>query len=144
VIRQSQQNTVADLRSLQPILTQLNAAGKDLPDSLELLTTYPFPRTVDEGIKGDYANLFVTADINLLDAAHNVTGGGGGLPIPLPTPSLPTLPVPLPSLSPPSLPKAPLPTTAPLVPSVPKIGGLTAADTGDQSGLLWLLLGGLA
>jgi phospholipid/cholesterol/gamma-HCH transport system substrate-binding protein len=144
VIRQSQQNTVADLRALQPILTQLNAAGKDLPDSLELLTTYPFPRTVDEGIKGDYANLFVTADINLLDAANNV-GGGGGLPVPLPTPSLPVpLPVPLPTLSPPSLPKAPLPTTAPLLPSVPRIGGLTAADAGDQSGLLWLLLGGLA
>ena len=147
VIRQSQQNTVADLRALQPILTQLNAAGKDLPDSLELLTTYPFPRTVDEGIKGDYANLFVTADINLLDAATNVGGGGGGLPLPLPTPtalpSLPGLPVPIPSLSPPALPTAPLPTSAPLIPSVPKIG-LTAAGDGDQSSLLWLLLGGLA
>jgi phospholipid/cholesterol/gamma-HCH transport system substrate-binding protein len=87
VIHASQQNTVADLRALQPILTQLNAAGKDLPDSLELLTTYPFPRTVDEGIKGDYANLFVTADINLLDAGNNIGGGGGGLPIPLPTPN---------------------------------------------------------
>ena len=30
-------------------------------ESLELLTTYPFPRTVTEGIKGDYANLFITA-----------------------------------------------------------------------------------
>jgi len=148
VIHASQQNTVADLRALQPILTQLNAAGKDLPDSLELLTTYPFPRTVDEGIKGDYANLFVTADINLLDAAHNVGGGGGGLPVPLPTalPSiLPTaLPLPLPSLSPPAVPKVPLATSAPLVPSVPRIGGVTAAGDGDQSGLLWLLLGGLA
>jgi hypothetical protein len=42
------------------------------------------------------------------------------------------------------VPTAPLPTAAPLVPSVPKVGGVTAAGDGDQSGLLWLLLGGLA
>ena len=132
VIRATQQNTVADLRALQPILTQLNVAGKDLPDSLELLTTYPFPRTVDEGIKGDYANLWVTADINLLDAAGNVGGGGGGLPVPLPTP-LP-LPIPIPTLAP-SVPEQPG------LPSLPGIGGLAG---GDQRGILHLLLGGLS
>jgi phospholipid/cholesterol/gamma-HCH transport system substrate-binding protein len=47
VIQGTQQNTIADLRALQPILTQLSAAGKDLPNALELLTTYPFPKTVD-------------------------------------------------------------------------------------------------
>jgi phospholipid/cholesterol/gamma-HCH transport system substrate-binding protein len=129
VIRASQQNTVADLRSLEPILRQLNVAGKDLPDSLELLTTYPFPKTVDEGIKGDYANLWVTADINLVDAATNV--GGGSLPVPLPSI--------LPSPGAPTVPR--LPTTPRLpVPSLPGVGGL--AD-GDQRGLLQLLLGGL-
>ena len=36
-------NTVADLKLLQPILTQLAAAGPNLAGSLDLLLTYPFP-----------------------------------------------------------------------------------------------------
>ena len=43
VIEQSAENTVADLQLLQPILTQLAAAGPDLAGSLPLLLTYPFP-----------------------------------------------------------------------------------------------------
>lgn len=43
VINASAANTVEDLRLLQPILTQLTAAGPDLADSYELLLTYPFP-----------------------------------------------------------------------------------------------------
>jgi phospholipid/cholesterol/gamma-HCH transport system substrate-binding protein len=43
VIEQSAENTVEDLKLLQPILTQLAAAGPDLADSLPLLVTYPFP-----------------------------------------------------------------------------------------------------
>jgi phospholipid/cholesterol/gamma-HCH transport system substrate-binding protein len=43
VINQSAANTVADLELLQPILSQLAAAGPDLAGSLELLLTYPFP-----------------------------------------------------------------------------------------------------
>jgi phospholipid/cholesterol/gamma-HCH transport system substrate-binding protein len=141
VIQASQQNTTADLRALEPILTQLNRAGKDLPDSLELLTTYPFPKTVREGIKGDYANLFITADVNLVGAGTN-TGIIPG-PVASALPSLPPLPVPIPSLpSLPSVPKVPAPG-ATLVPSLPKIGGL-AAGSADSGSLLALLLGGLS
>jgi phospholipid/cholesterol/gamma-HCH transport system substrate-binding protein len=135
VIRASQQNTVADLQALGPILTSLNAAGKDLPDSLELLTTYPFPRTVDEGIKGDYANLFVTADINLVGTGTN-TGIIPGpiaslLPSPPAVPSVPGVPN--------VVPKVPTPLPgASLLPSLP---GLAA---GASPGLLRLLLGGLS
>ena len=43
VIEQSAENTVADLQLLQPILTQLAAAGPDLAGALPLLLTYPFP-----------------------------------------------------------------------------------------------------
>jgi phospholipid/cholesterol/gamma-HCH transport system substrate-binding protein len=43
VIEQSAENTVADLQLLQPILSQLAAAGPDLAGSLPLLFTYPFP-----------------------------------------------------------------------------------------------------
>ncbi|MCU1589847.1 MAG: mammalian cell entry protein [Frankiales bacterium] len=136
VIKASQQNTTADLRALEPILTQLNRAGKDLPDSLELLTTYPFPKTVDEGIKGDYANLFATADINLLGAGTN-TGIIPG-PVASAIPTLPPLPVPIPSL----VPKLPVPAPGrSLLPSVPGLGGLAG---GMSPGLLSLLLGGLS
>ena len=43
VINQAGQDTVADLQLLQPILSQLAAAGSDLTGSLDLLLTYPFP-----------------------------------------------------------------------------------------------------
>ena len=88
VIQATQQSTIADLRALQPVLGQLAASGQDLPNALELLTTFPFPKTVASptgkgGMRGDYANLFVTVDGNPTDILNNLTGGG--LPIPLPT-----------------------------------------------------------
>jgi len=136
VIKASQQNTTADLRALAPILSQLNAAGNDLPSALELLTTYPFPKTVKEGIKGDYANLWITFDINAVGAGSNTGVIPGPVASLLPTP--PALP---------GVPKLPgLPTHGPvpspsLVPTVPGLGGIAF---GDNRGLLSLLLGGLS
>ncbi|MGY1619078.1 MCE family protein [Geodermatophilus sp. SYSU D00691] len=43
IINEAGQNTVRDLELLQPILSQLAAAGSDLTGSLDLLLTYPFP-----------------------------------------------------------------------------------------------------
>ena len=120
VIAGTQQNTVADLRALQPILGQLANAGKDLPNSLELLTTYPFPRTTDRGIRGAYANLFITVD----PSTQNI------LPGPLPTPTLPvplptvTLPVPLPSVTLP----VPAPPAGPTLPGLPRALGPSDLD----------------
>lgn len=91
VIQATQQNTVADLRALQPILGQLAKAGKALPEALELLTSYPFPRTVSlpgdkGGIRGDYANLYITIDGDPNDFLNNILGVGvpGGIPVPAP------------------------------------------------------------
>jgi phospholipid/cholesterol/gamma-HCH transport system substrate-binding protein len=146
VVNASRDDTVADLRQLRPILQQLNKAGDDLPDSLELLTTYPFPRNAADAVKGDYVNLRITADLDLADLYGNVTGkpreGGGsrkpgtghlpGLPTPTPLPSLPSVP------SPPGTPSAP---PVPSVPAKPS-GGSTllcppvctaAYGTGDGS-----------
>jgi phospholipid/cholesterol/gamma-HCH transport system substrate-binding protein len=134
VIRATQQATVADLKALTPILDQLNRAGKDLPDSLEMLTTYPFPRTVDQGIRGDYANLFVTVDLDLQNALGNVgiPPAGGDT-----APSVPKAP---------AVPKAPVPELE--LPDVPglEVGGLrvTASGKRDNATLVGLLLGGLA
>ena len=41
VINEAGANTVDDLRSLQPILSQLAAAGPDLAQSLDIILTYP-------------------------------------------------------------------------------------------------------
>ncbi len=78
---------MADLQALQPILTRLNASGKDLPEALELLTSYPFPRTVSlpnerGGIRGDYANLYITIDTSLENAINNLLGQSVPLPLP--------------------------------------------------------------
>jgi phospholipid/cholesterol/gamma-HCH transport system substrate-binding protein len=166
----SRVNTRASLEALRPILGQLNAAGADLPNALELLSTYPFPRTIDEGIKGDYANLFVTLDLDLQQIIEAETGSGrfdddeeGPLDeVPVvpdllaqqeaqqePEASLPELPAP-----PPLPPLPPLPPTPPLVrdglvqaPSSGGLGGLfdRMKSNGSSSGggLLGLLIGGL-
>ena len=151
VIRNSQDNTVADLKALDPILTQLNAAGTALPRSLELLTTYPFPRTVTEGVKGDFANLFVTLDLDLRDVARAEGAplpSTPPLPVPVPTISVPPLP-PLPGLPPvPSSPPLPglSPPALPLSPPAPSPGGVLPRLPlgGGGLGLLQLLIGGLA
>ena len=43
VIEGSREDLLANLASLEPVLGELNRAGDDLPRSLELLLTYPFP-----------------------------------------------------------------------------------------------------
>ncbi|OIV36028.1 virulence factor Mce family protein Precursor [Mangrovactinospora gilvigrisea] len=58
-VNQTQDDLVADLRSLEPVLTTLAAAGKNLPNSLQVLLTYPFTDQVLRGIKGDYLNLYL-------------------------------------------------------------------------------------
>lgn len=141
VIQATHDNTVADLRSLQPVLTQLAAAGNDLPNALELLTTYPFPRTIGPGtykgkkiqggIRGDYANLFISVDADVVSTIGNLTGVTVPLPIPKTTPTLPGLPV---------VPKLPADKTVPK-----SLVDLThRMAEGKQSSLELLLFGGFA
>ncbi|MET9965224.1 mammalian cell entry protein, partial [Streptomyces sp. NPDC006356] len=123
VVNASHDDTVANLKQLRPILQQLNKAGDDLPNSLELLTTYPFPRNAVDAIKGDYVNLHITADLDLAGIYGNLTdkpGGGDGdengdtdgpeLPG---TPDLPDVP------DLPQVPGVPTPTALPNTPSSP-------------------------
>jgi phospholipid/cholesterol/gamma-HCH transport system substrate-binding protein len=67
IINESAANTIEDLRLLQPILSQLAAAGPNLAGSLELLLTYPFP---DSSVLG-----CVTGDPCPLNARQAQTGG---------------------------------------------------------------------
>lgn len=104
VIDASQADTVANLQALDPVLTQLAAAGDALPESLDVFVSYPFPDVAAEGIKGDYTNLSIRLDANLsdLDSLLPQPTGGPSLP-PLPSLPLPSLPIPT------DLPTLPLP-----------------------------------
>ena len=119
VINNSRDNTIADLQALQPILTQLADAGDSLPRSFELLTTYPFPKTVTNGIQGDYANLFVTLDVNLQQVLEAETGQD--LPDILPTPGAPA---PAPAV--PGVPQVPAATDGAAVPAAPGLPAVPA------------------
>ena len=72
MIRRSQANTVADLRALQPILRNLVEAGDALPGSLQILLTIPFADNSLNVIKGDFANIDVTLDLDLQAILTNI------------------------------------------------------------------------
>ncbi|MFD7999448.1 MCE family protein [Streptomyces mirabilis] len=131
VVNASHDDTVANLEQLRPILQQLNKAGDDLPNSLELLTTYPFPRNAVDAVKGDYVNLDITADLDLSDLYGNLTDGnsgrGNGDSRKPGTPDVPDLPG-LPGL--PDLPSVPTPTALPSTPGLPSSPSVPSAPSG--------------
>jgi phospholipid/cholesterol/gamma-HCH transport system substrate-binding protein len=75
VINATRDDLLANLRALQPVLNNLNRAGADLPNGLETLLTFPFPPTASNTLRGDFANLHITLDLDLGDLAHNLLGG---------------------------------------------------------------------
>ncbi|WP_055603370.1 MCE family protein, partial [Streptomyces aureus] len=110
----SKKDMVADLKALAPTLTALADAGADLPESLQVLLTYPFTDEVLRGVKGDYLNTYLhlaaapgTEVIPPLiprteptptptptpsdpgPAARRGAGAGTGIPSPNPPPPLP-------------------------------------------------------
>ncbi len=127
VIDESRDNTIADLQALQPILSELAAAGSDLPNSLDLLFTYPFPRQALNGICvpgptdgltrcGDYQNMVATMNLDLATLLENLSGPSGSPSLP-PSPDQPGVP---------TLPPAPTlpPTSTVPVPGLPCLPGL--------------------
>ncbi|MGY1651384.1 MCE family protein [Geodermatophilus sp. SYSU D01119] len=90
VIEQAGADTVADLQLLQPILSQLAAAGPDLAGSLDLLLTYPFPASSLSALQyrpdartggyGLFTNMTANLDLDLSEllcryVVDPVTGG---------------------------------------------------------------------
>ncbi|MFM9373640.1 MCE family protein [Streptomyces sp. Da 82-17] len=96
-IDRSKDDMVADLKAIAPTLRALADSGQDLPDSLQVLLTYPFTDEVLRGVKGDYLNVY----LNMAAAPGTVLvpplreAGGGGSSSPASAASLP-----LPSVSP--------------------------------------------
>lgn len=84
---EAQDDIVADLKLLDPILDQLAKAGSDLPYALEILFTYPFPDEVLNALRGDYMNLFMITNFRTPAGCQSkgcewlqpaVGGGSGG------------------------------------------------------------------
>ncbi|MDH6577243.1 MCE family protein [Kitasatospora sp. MAP5-34] len=106
-VNRSKADLVADLQGLAPTLRQLADAGKALPDSLQVLLTYPFTDEVLRGVKGDYLNVYLnltaapgTQIIPALQPQDNAPP-----PPPSPAPQqlpMPQLPMPLPPVTPPA------------------------------------------
>lgn len=68
IITATQTALTSSLKSLQPVLEQLTAAGSDLPNALKFLLTFPFPvPKATEFLRGDYANLGLRLDFSLTD-----------------------------------------------------------------------------
>jgi phospholipid/cholesterol/gamma-HCH transport system substrate-binding protein len=113
VITASQKDLVANLQSLYPLLTKLAEAGENLPKSLELLLTYPFPDAAAKAVQGDFTNLNITLDVNTQKALQGLLG----LNLPSTGLTLPTAKLSVPLHNPPKfpngtagLPPLPLPT----------------------------------
>ena len=60
IINASKEDFVADLKALGPILQELANAGEALPESLQVLITYPFTDAVLDAVKGDYLNVYLS------------------------------------------------------------------------------------
>ncbi|MEU7278159.1 MCE family protein [Streptomyces sp. NPDC045431] len=93
-VNRTKADLVADLKALGPTLRALADAGKALPDSLQVLLTYPFTDEVLRGVKGDYLNVYLdvaaapgTQLVPPLVPPQDPAAAGPPLPLPLPLPS---------------------------------------------------------
>lgn len=94
LVRRSGRDLVADLKALEPVLTQLAAAGDNLPKVLETVLSFPFPDEVLNAVKGDYVNLDVLVDLTPLTLLGNILGDDEALGNLLGPKTQPALPVP--------------------------------------------------
>lgn len=82
VISASKESTISAFRDLRPVLKALADAGDDLPNSLQILFTYPFPDSIfgrdPQAARnlhmGDFVNLSIQLDLNVKDLITNPPG----------------------------------------------------------------------
>lgn len=66
LVNSTQADLVANLQNLEPSLRALADVGPDLPSALAFATVFPLGQnTIDRAVRGDYLNLFVTADLTV-------------------------------------------------------------------------------
>ncbi|QGV77626.1 MCE family protein [Streptomyces ficellus] len=90
-VNRSKADLIADLKALGPTLEALADSGKALPDSLQVLLTYPFTDEVLRGVKGDYLNVYLdvtaapgTRIVPALTPPDDTPPPAAGPPLPLP------------------------------------------------------------
>lgn len=74
LIQSTRANTVADLKHLAPVLSQLSKAGDELALSLGRIVTFPFPSNALSTIRGDFAGFYGTVELDI-DALNRLLGG---------------------------------------------------------------------
>ncbi|MEV6162803.1 MCE family protein [Streptomyces sp. NPDC052052] len=96
-VNKSKADTIADLKAIAPTLKALADSGNDLPDSLQVLMTYPFTDEVLRGVKGDYLNVYLDMaavpgttiipayDPDATTTTATVKAAAAQLPLPLPS-----------------------------------------------------------
>lgn len=120
-IGKSREQLVANLRALEPTVRKLADAGRNLPEALKILPTYPLPWNAGDTMKGDFASVDAEFDLNLDQLLANMRNSGQQ-PIELPESAPPERQGEAPALD--------LP--------LPDLG----ADQGRDTSLLGALLGG--
>jgi phospholipid/cholesterol/gamma-HCH transport system substrate-binding protein len=80
LISATRANTVADLKHLAPVLTQVSKAGDELALTLERVATFPFPSNALSTIKGDFAGFYGTIEVDV-DALNHLLGINGQPPL---------------------------------------------------------------
>ena len=144
VVERSREDVLADLRLLEPVLRKLAESGHDLPNALEIFFTPPFTDAAVDAFAGDYANLYIRADLDLANVLENMRRSNQ----PFPGPDGPLADLPptgqllgplLGGLAP--LPEFPLPGGAPELP-LPAPQAPPLAPPEEPPGLLGPLLGG--
>ncbi|WP_069169788.1 MCE family protein [Streptomyces griseus] len=108
-VDRSKADMIADLKALAPTLTALADSGDDLPDSLQVLLTYPFTDEVLRGVKGDYLNVYL--DVTSVPGTRIIPALTPGPPTPtypgVEQQSTTALPLPLPAVTAPGTSKKP-------------------------------------
>lgn len=66
VLTQTKTDLAADLKDTYPVVKAFADSADDIVDSLPYLPTYPLPGTyLDQAVRGDFLNAFVTIDLTL-------------------------------------------------------------------------------
>ncbi|WP_018654821.1 MCE family protein [Actinomadura flavalba] len=153
VVNRSKDDLIANLKSLDTTLRNVNKAGDKIPKNLEALITFPFPATFGNVIEGDFGNVKLTIDLDFDNIAHNLLGGTDLDPsagahqmaqrLKVPNVALPRSPLgALPDAGAAGTPPAPTPTPTPTTTKSPSpTQKPRAAGPGDISSLM---RGGLA
>ncbi|MBS1694054.1 MAG: virulence factor Mce family protein [Actinobacteria bacterium] len=65
-VNQTRASLVSELNAIGPVLESLADAGPNLTRSLSMLSTFPFPNeTLENWMRGDYANMIAIVDLTL-------------------------------------------------------------------------------